>query len=179
MQPKDVIDVLSHYRHDIMNQLQLIQGYLSMGKLESVQEKMTQYIEQLHSESKLVNLGLPGFALWLIRFNSTHTNYRLTYSIYGDQQSIRSSFIDDQLVFACSTVIHTFQEITDDDTLYHGHLSLSWDDINKQYQVHISLNDVFEKSAQLEKALQHVLPSVIVHKEEQQLSCTITIESNE
>lgn len=32
MKADDVLEIIRHYRHDLLNELQLVHGYLSMGK---------------------------------------------------------------------------------------------------------------------------------------------------
>ncbi|QKY69573.1 Spo0B domain-containing protein [Lentibacillus sp. CBA3610] len=65
MEEKEVIQLLRHYRHDLMNHLQIVQGYLSMGKMEKAQKKLTNYMQLLQEEGKLVNMHAPAFVFYI------------------------------------------------------------------------------------------------------------------
>ncbi|WP_170138766.1 Spo0B domain-containing protein [Oceanobacillus chungangensis] len=81
MEEKEVVEVLQFYRHDVMNDLQIISGYISMGKLEKVEKKFGELFSFYEEERKLMSIKAPKFILWLIRFNNLYNNFRLTYNI--------------------------------------------------------------------------------------------------
>ncbi|OWA33220.1 hypothetical protein B9G55_21265 [Saccharibacillus sp. O16] len=61
-----VLEVLSHQRHDWMNELQLIYGYARMGKTERIEEIVTRVSEDMHKESRIAKLGLPELVFYLM-----------------------------------------------------------------------------------------------------------------
>lgn len=122
VEEKEVMDLLRYYRHDIMNDLQVIHAYTSMGKLEKVEEKLANYMANFDEERKLMNLNAPKLSLWLIPFNSIHPNFRITYAIRGEKIDI--SDIDEKLTKDCQYCIAHLKGITSDKELYEGELVL-------------------------------------------------------
>ncbi|WP_172254740.1 Spo0B domain-containing protein [Saccharibacillus deserti] len=59
------LNVLSHQRHDWMNDLQLIFGYSRMGKTDRIEEIITRVSGEMHKESRIAKLGLPEFVFYL------------------------------------------------------------------------------------------------------------------
>ena len=78
------IELLSHARHDWMNRIQLIKGYLSMGNIEKVNEIIDQIIQMSTQESKLSNIQLPEFATLLLTYNWISPAFILNYEIEGN-----------------------------------------------------------------------------------------------
>jgi stage 0 sporulation protein B (sporulation initiation phosphotransferase) len=86
---KDVIQLIRLQRHDLMNELQIVHGYLSMGKIDKVKAKVNQIIEASNQERTLTNLDCPNFALWLIQVNLLHNHIRFTYDIHTDNRNMQ------------------------------------------------------------------------------------------
>ncbi|PKR79112.1 hypothetical protein CEY16_05000 [Halalkalibacillus sediminis] len=80
MKDSDVLELLRHYRHDLLNDLQLIQGFASMGKYEYSNKKIQALIKRLSSERLLQAIESQEFPLWL--FNEKYTNENLTIEFY-------------------------------------------------------------------------------------------------
>ncbi|NGZ77512.1 Spo0B domain-containing protein [Saccharibacillus alkalitolerans] len=60
------LDVLSHQRHDWMNDLQLIFGYAKMGKTDRIEEIVERVSGDVHKESRIAKLGLPELVFYLM-----------------------------------------------------------------------------------------------------------------
>ncbi|MFD1362931.1 Spo0B domain-containing protein [Lentibacillus salinarum] len=116
MEEQDVIQLLRHYRHDLVNQLQVVQGYASMGKTAKVQQKLTDYLWHLQEEGKLVSLNAPAFALYMLQLATLHTNFRLVYHIHIDGKDLQS--VDRLLVERCKHVMEKIETGTDCMVLY-------------------------------------------------------------
>jgi len=120
-----MLEVLQHYRHDLMNELQVIQGYLSMGKETIANDKINTLFLHFQEERKLIQLDAPKFALWLIRFNSIYDSRRLTYNIHIKDRNLSRK---DELLFDyCKQVIQSLSS----DSLLNIHLTLSEDENNE------------------------------------------------
>ncbi|WP_284139716.1 MULTISPECIES: Spo0B domain-containing protein [unclassified Virgibacillus] len=139
MESKDVMMLLRHIRHDVMNDMQVIQGYLSMGKSDKVQSKITRVLERYEEERKLMNLNTPHFALWLIGFNAMHTNIRLTYEI--DAQDMNLNRIDNELVKQCNQLFEAIEACWDRTQLHEAVVRLKGDKVKHNIEVQI----VFER----------------------------------
>ncbi len=125
MKVNEVTNLLSHYRHDWMNQLQILHGYASMGKMEKVQEKLQGIIQDSQEESKLMKLQSPHFALWVIRFNTQYDQFRLTYSIQS-QHNLEQH--DQALMQNSQNVMNIFEEFINSLKLYMVTLVVSGQD---------------------------------------------------
>lgn len=108
MREKDVIRLLQYYQHDVKNELQVIHGYLSMGKIDRVKDKIDEWINFFHQEQKLLLLNAPQFILWVVQFNHTYDQLHLTYIIQTnkDLQSI-----DEMLAKTCARIVQIFKDI--------------------------------------------------------------------
>lgn len=95
MDEKDVVDILQHYRHDLMNDLQIVYGYLSMGKVDNVTKKISERLIKDNEERKLLNLGAAKFTLWVIRFNHIYDRLHLNYQIHIEDKLLHD--VDDRL----------------------------------------------------------------------------------
>ncbi|MFS0881196.1 hypothetical protein CHH83_21130 [Bacillus sp. 7586-K] len=84
----NVVDLLSHSRHDWMNKLQLIKGNLSLQKFDRVHEIIEEVIIESQQESKLCNLKMSAFASYLMTFNWKQHHFQLEYEILGDVLSL-------------------------------------------------------------------------------------------
>ncbi len=88
------LEVLSHQRHDWMNDLQLIYGYARMGKPERVEEIVTRVSEEMHKESRIAKLGLPELVFYLMTFKAENRDVALHIQVdselrYGGSLSAR------------------------------------------------------------------------------------------
>src|SRR5690625_1952293 len=144
----EVISLLQHYRHDLMNQVQVIKGYLSMKKYNQVNNKLNEMIEEFERDRKLMGLNVSSFALWLIRFNSLHNNIRVTYNIHTIE-SVEE--FDKELVYQCQQFINTIETATLVSELCHDTIDL--DKNIKNIELIISIrgyfNDIYEIEAKL------------------------------
>ncbi|GAA0601561.1 hypothetical protein GCM10009001_17940 [Virgibacillus siamensis] len=140
MHEEDVVNILRHYRHDLMNHLQIVQGYLSMDKPEKAKSKMEKLMKLLEEEHKLVNLNLPKFALCLLQFNTNYQNFRLEYQIHTNRQDLR--LLDNILVEQCQQVMAKAVDAADEMELYTVNLQLS--ELNKQGQSGVEVNFSFQ-----------------------------------
>jgi len=84
MNEMDTIELLRHSRHDWLNKIQLISGYISLGKTEKVKEIISDIIYSTQMESKLSNLGLPHFATYLLTYNWKTKPFIMKYEIIGN-----------------------------------------------------------------------------------------------
>lgn len=124
MKVEEVLDVLRHYRHDWMNQLQLIYGYASMDKMDKVKEKVQEVLESSKEESKLLGLKAPTFAMWAIRFNSIYNQFRLSYHIEAAHDL---SSNDEELVTVCHSLMQLMDDYKDPTKLYQVKLIVDGD----------------------------------------------------
>ncbi|WP_404453673.1 Spo0B domain-containing protein [Oceanobacillus kapialis] len=109
MNEKDVILLLQHYRHDLMNHLQIIHGYLSMNKPDRVESKVKESLDYYNEERKLMHLQGTLLTLWVIQFNVYYEDFRLTYQIHTENKKISES--DEQLVRQCNRIVSLVSQL--------------------------------------------------------------------
>ncbi|MET3697400.1 stage 0 sporulation protein B (sporulation initiation phosphotransferase) [Bacillus oleivorans] len=80
-EPKNVVEILRHARHDWLNQLQLIKGNLDLGKTNRAKEIIDEIIIDARNESNLSNLGLDDFSSLLLTCNWMQHFFRLEYEV--------------------------------------------------------------------------------------------------
>ncbi|GGO05810.1 hypothetical protein GCM10010969_32560 [Saccharibacillus kuerlensis] len=78
------LDVLSHQRHDWMNELQVIFGYARMGKTERVGEIVERVSEDMHRESRIAKLGLPELVFYLMTIKGENREIALRVEVDED-----------------------------------------------------------------------------------------------
>ncbi|MFZ3576416.1 Spo0B domain-containing protein [Virgibacillus sp. DJP39] len=142
MEEKKVMDILRYYRHDLMNDLQVVHAYTSMGKLDKVEEKLATYMAHYEEERRLMNLNAPNFALWLIPFNSIHPNFRFTYAI---RDEIDISEIDEELTAYSQQCVSHMQKFSKDSELYEGKFLFQYHPKVKQLKVQLTLAGSFNE----------------------------------
>ncbi|KKB34532.1 Spo0B C-terminal domain-containing protein [Bacillus thermotolerans] len=72
-----VIEVLQHSRHDWMNHIQLIKGFLSLGKIQEAERAIEQTVMQARQEAHVCSLPFPELAEMLVTFNWKKHLFRL------------------------------------------------------------------------------------------------------
>ncbi|WP_052360667.1 Spo0B domain-containing protein [Oceanobacillus manasiensis] len=141
MNEKDVILLLQHYRHDLMNHLQIIHGYLSMNKTDRVESKVQESLEYYNEERKLMHLQGTLLTLWVIQFSSYYNDFRLTYQIHTENKKIMQS--DEQLVRICNRVISLISQMHAGMELFEVHLLLEETEIPEFLRVKLSIDGNF------------------------------------
>lgn len=84
---KEVLNYLKQYRHDLLNDLQVIKGYLALKNIEEAQRYLEQVIIKARDESKLAFLGDVDFVYELITFNWQQNYIQLQVDIEHEQWS--------------------------------------------------------------------------------------------
>lgn len=78
---KDLLEVLSYQRHDILNHMQVLLGYLKLGRYEQCEEYINRFIQSAHRDSLVSALGHDELAAFLLTFNAFHKNITLEVEI--------------------------------------------------------------------------------------------------
>ncbi|HLR52848.1 MAG TPA: Spo0B domain-containing protein [Candidatus Avamphibacillus sp.] len=145
MKNDEVVQLLQHYRHDLMNRLQVIKGYASMKKTDHVNEKLNELIDDFNEERKLMSLNTPNFLLWLLQFNSFYENIRMTYKIHIENRCL--IHLDNQLMKKSKTVVKTIESFGEHTELYTIHLELK--KVSGEIHLYYIINGYFKDEKQL------------------------------
>lgn len=165
---------MQNYRHDLLNELQIIQGYASMGKQEKVDEKINQLIDVFHQERRLLSLQASRFALWIMQFNHTYGNIRITYDIHVE--NIELGKIDRTLVLLCEQVINCMADHSEKDAYYEGILKVQKHSDGDKIIVHFSFTGKEIAIAALKKCLM-ATHTYQVMETDTGFTCSFTISS--
>ncbi|MFG6118968.1 Spo0B domain-containing protein [Thalassobacillus sp. B23F22_16] len=151
MRADEVMELLRHARHDWMNELQLIQGYASMGKMDKVKEKTNDVMQKAEEERRLMNLNTPYLSLWLMSFNWHHPFFRLTYEVKGETVDLRHK--DITLYAHCEEIIRVFERFSDSSTLYQGKVRIELH-TSDRVEISVVLSGEFEDMPHLQSTIQ-------------------------
>lgn len=91
------------YRHDVMNNLQLIHGYLQLGDEERVRLKMADVMQMYQGEQKLFKLNMSRFSLFVLFFNHHYPNQQLSYEVNIENEDLAT--LDEQITEQCKRII--------------------------------------------------------------------------
>ncbi|WP_322907895.1 Spo0B domain-containing protein [Paenibacillus campi] len=75
------IEAFSHHRHDWMNDLQLLYGYVQLGNRERLVENIERIKEQMNADSRVSRLGIPKLVFYLQTFTAVNRNLKLELEI--------------------------------------------------------------------------------------------------
>ncbi|WP_308634749.1 Spo0B domain-containing protein [Paenibacillus silvisoli] len=78
------IRTLNHHRHDWMNDLQVIFGYIRMGKTDKTIQYVEQIRERMVAESKIAKLGVPSLVQFIQSFRTVSHSLVIDVEIDGD-----------------------------------------------------------------------------------------------
>ncbi|ALS27004.1 histidine kinase [Paenibacillus sp. 32O-W] len=78
------IRTLNHHRHDWMNDLQVLYGYIRLQKQDKMAECVEKIRERMAMESKIAKLGEPSLVIFLQSFRTMTHSLRLNVRIDGE-----------------------------------------------------------------------------------------------
>lgn len=109
MKSRDVVHLIEQYRHDILNHLQLLQGYISLGNIKKAEVSLTNLLEYFQQEKGLLHLNMPNVYLWFIQFPIKYKDFQMSYDIdiHMDLQ-----FADDAVVKKLNIIMQEIEAIT-------------------------------------------------------------------
>ncbi|MFD2329758.1 Spo0B domain-containing protein [Cohnella sp. GCM10020058] len=67
---QDLVGTLSHHRHDWMNELQILYGYLRMQKIDKAIAVVDRIKEEMERDSRISRLGSPELSAYLLSFRT-------------------------------------------------------------------------------------------------------------
>lgn len=78
---RELVTILSHQRHDILNHMQVILGYLKMGRYDQCEEYIQRFIQSTTRESIVTALGQDDLTAFLLTFNALNKDIILEVEI--------------------------------------------------------------------------------------------------
>lgn len=77
---------LGHHRHDWMNELQILYGYIQLGKYDKLAACVERIKERMAADSKVSRLGIPALVFYLQSFREMNGSVQLEVCIQDDLQ---------------------------------------------------------------------------------------------
>ncbi|WP_052476430.1 Spo0B domain-containing protein [Cohnella kolymensis] len=124
------IRTLSHHRHDWMNEMQILYGYLRLNKLDKAVDVMDRIRERMEHDSKISQIGTPELATFLLSFRTVCDAMRLDVKVQDGLTLDRFPYDADKLSRAVMALINVirFRAVTN---LQHDNvLTLSFYELN-------------------------------------------------
>ncbi|WP_163526471.1 Spo0B domain-containing protein [Halobacillus ihumii] len=171
MSKEEIIAILRHKRHDWMNQIQLIQGYASMGKIDKLQLQLNRISQESEQERRLLNSGAYEFSVWLLTFNWNQEQYRLVYSIHENVDLPRH---DQKVTAYAKRLLTLLDEFSIKDELYEGSVQIYQGINSGQLGISWEWKGTFSDPGRLNRVLEE--EGFIAYCEEDELSIEMTIE---
>jgi hypothetical protein len=79
-----MIDLINHYRHDWMNDIQLLFGYISLKKYDKLDDCMDKIRSKAQQESSAAKLGIPSLVAFFISFRLHYHHLSLELEMEQD-----------------------------------------------------------------------------------------------
>lgn len=98
------IRTLNHHRHDWMNDLQVLFGYIRLNKLDKTVDYMEKIRERMAAESSIGKLGIPSLVSFIQSFRTITNSLDLQVVVNGDIQLNEIPVDSDKIA---ESLIHT------------------------------------------------------------------------
>ncbi len=136
MKEQDVVEMLRHYRHDWLNDMQLILGYAQMGKLDKIQSKITEVMERSNQERGLDRLNIPKTMVWLYQLNWRSGTFQLhLQSLIEEQPTIIN---DEELLAKVQKIFQILPSYQKEYEEYIG--TLIFKKVNHTIHIHLTFD---------------------------------------
>ncbi|MTT32420.1 sporulation protein [Terrilactibacillus sp. BCM23-1] len=106
---KKLIDYFRHMRHDWLNDVQLIKGYLSLENYHEVDRIIDQIITKAKNESKLSNLQVPILTTYIMTYNWLDHHLHLSFQVIGRNDNDLSKY-DRKMVQVIKKTLRQFDK---------------------------------------------------------------------
>ncbi|SEC72653.1 Spo0B domain-containing protein [Paenibacillus sp. GP183] len=151
-QDVQLLQIVNRIRHDIMNDIQVLFGYIQLKKFDNLSSQMENIRASFHRESLISRLGIPSLVAYLYAFR-VHVN-KMQLEVGLEQElSLQDLPIRDELIYILvHDTIELFLAYSDAGQEEAGVLSLEFDEGND----HLLLDFVYQGSYDQE-GLQHAV----------------------
>jgi stage 0 sporulation protein B (sporulation initiation phosphotransferase) len=117
---RQLIELISHYRHDWMNDIQLLFGYVTLKKYDKLDDCMDKIRSKALQESSTAKLGIPSLVAFFISFRLYYNALALELEM-EDEINLASLSIDKE------KVSHLVQMTV---KLFHSHAAPAFEEPN-------------------------------------------------
>ncbi|TCP32248.1 stage 0 sporulation protein B (sporulation initiation phosphotransferase) [Scopulibacillus darangshiensis] len=104
----ELIHLIRNARHEWLNELQVIKGYLTLNQLDNAEGIIEGLIMKSRNEAKLSNQDIPLLSALVLTFNWYQHTFKLDLEVTGE--GFRLSVYDRQLASLLQNMLHVFDE---------------------------------------------------------------------
>ncbi|MFD0674350.1 Spo0B domain-containing protein [Cohnella sp. GCM10027633] len=133
-----VIQTLSHHRHDWMNELQVLYGYLRLNKPDKAVAIVDRIRARMDHDSRLSHFGIPKLSIYLLSFRTMCDTMRLDVEVQEGLQLDRAPYDTDKLALAIIGMINVIRVRTGAASSYDNVLKLSLSQSESGLQVDLA-----------------------------------------
>ncbi|RXZ84526.1 histidine kinase [Paenibacillaceae bacterium] len=103
------IRTLNYHRHDWMNDLQILYGYVRMNKPDRIVQCVDRIREKMLMESRISKLGSPSLVLFLHAFRTTSSALQLTVQLDEGIDAAELSFDDERIPSGLMALLDSYR----------------------------------------------------------------------
>ncbi|CAM3084545.1 Spo0B domain-containing protein [Paenibacillus sediminis] len=153
------IKTLGHHRHDWMNELQILYGYIKLGKVDKLAGCVERIKEQMTVESKISKLGIPSLVFYLQSFRASGSTLQLDIRM-DDDLDLRDKLTaerEEQLTQAIIDMIRAYQFTARQSWEEDLRLTMTFTALNNEVIIKFDCNASGEDSGVLSKQIDQVV----------------------
>lgn len=148
MEAYEVVQLIQKYQHDLMNELQIVSGYLKMDRKEEVQNKIEHMMKSYQDERKLLNIEAPNLILWVMQFDQQEDNMRLSYEVSDMPMNLKE--LDQLIVKQLDRIIQKVKRICNPLELYQLELKLLKQSMEADVEIKLSIHGQLSDFSEIE-----------------------------
>lgn len=174
MNAEEIVELLQHRRHDLVNEMQVIHGYVSMNMLDKAQGKIDEFFGKTEQERKLYMLQAPSFTVCMERFRMYKEIFTLTYDIHG---MIDLHHYDEWLTKISNTLVEIITMQFNHEHMHNVHIYVCAENNQHKY-VQIAVDSIHPSlySEINERLMGYDYPQLNVTYAENKVICLIQID---
>lgn len=150
-----VLRLFNHYRHDWMNDIQILMGYVQLKKYDKLLKMMEKIKDKVQQESLISKLGMPSLILYLFAFKSEVKELQLNIRI-NEEIHLQELPYPNEVAEGVMMLLEGFKQeaLTQADSEVHA-LELTWSKQERTLSLHISYEGGYlpDRLQQLEQSL--------------------------
>lgn len=90
------VDIYLRAKHDVSNQLQLINGYLELGHYEQAKAAAERWTQRVHEEQQLFRLPWSAFLEAVVNYQTTASRYSWRFEVNSKGDAASDAFVTSQ-----------------------------------------------------------------------------------
>ncbi|MFD1065380.1 Spo0B domain-containing protein [Oceanobacillus locisalsi] len=144
MGEEETVRLIQKYRHDLMNRLQIVSGYLSMGSADKAKYHLDNTLQFYEEERKLMRLNADTFIIWVLQFQDVYPSFTLTYHV-DLLESAETSINEQKLLLTCEKLLAVLSEAAEEFHVYD--LFLYIEERESDWIIRMNIKDIAVENA--------------------------------